>query len=103
MIIDDQFQKLMDAIHSKQSRLDDRLAEFKAPEEAAAKTIKHSKLADQPYTFKKKGNKAQAKFNSQVENSVKDAICELEGKSRSSKAVEQAKATLQQGIKKHAN
>ena len=97
----------MEAIQSTQSSLDDKLADFKAQvcqsqEEAAAKAVKRSKAAEKPYVFKKKGNEAQAKFNSEVQDSVNDALGELEGESRPSKAVTEAKAALEQGLKKLA-
>ena len=106
-ITNEQFSKLMEAIQSTQSSLDDKLADFKAQvcqsqEEAAAKAVKRSKAAEKPYVFKKKGNEAQAKFNSEVEDSVNDALGELEGESRPSKAVTEAKAALEQGLKKLA-
>ena len=102
-ITSEQFSKLMDAIHSTRSSLDDKLEDFKAQvcqsqEEAAAKAVKRSRAAEKPYVFKKKGNEAQAKFNTEVEDSVKDALGELEGESRPSKAITQAKAALEEGI-----
>ena len=44
-----------------------------------AKAVKRSRAAEKPYVFKKKGNEARAKFNSEMEDSINDALGQLEG------------------------
>ena len=106
-ITGDQFAKLMDAIQASQARMDTKLADFqyqvcRSQDEAAAKAVKKSRSAEAPYQYKKKGNEAQAKFNSEVEDAVQEAMDELEGESRPSQSVERAKAALEKGAKKIA-
>ena len=103
----DQFAKLMDAIQASQARMDTKLAEFqnqvcRSQDEAAAKAVKKSRSAEAPYQYKKKGNEAQAKFNSEVEDAVQEAMDELEGEPRPSQSVERAKAALEKGAKRIA-
>ena len=47
-----------------------------------AKAVKRSRAVEKPYVFKKKGKEGyevQAKFNTEVEDSIKDALGQLEG------------------------
>ena len=73
----------------------------RSQDEAVAKAVKKSRSAEAPYQYKK-GNEAQVKFNSEVEDAVQEAMDELEGESRPSQSMERAKAALEKGAKKIA-
>ena len=63
--------ELMQTIGSSQVRLEEQIAQFQAEmrqgqEEAAVKALKRARY-EKPYSFKKKGNEAQALFNAKLD------------------------------------
>ena len=72
-----QFTSLLAAIQESERRLDRKLADFKADvhrgqDEAATKAVNKMRH-DKPYDFKKKAHEEQARFNSQVEETLQEA------------------------------
>ena len=69
--------QLMEAIESSQTRMEEKLAQFRSEvrlgqEEAAAKALKRARY-EKPYSFKRKGNEAQALFNSKLDETLAQA------------------------------
>ena len=67
----------MQTIEASQVRLEEQLAQFQAEmregqEEAAAKALKRARY-EKPYSFKKKGNEAQALFNAKLDETLAQA------------------------------
>ena len=96
-----QFAQLMEAIHGTQTRFDKKLEEFKdevhqGKEEAATKALKHAQY-DRGYTFRKKGNEAQTRFNEKVQESVADAQAALATAPRESPSIQRTKDALEKG------
>ena len=77
----EQFAQLLEAIQANQTRMDEKLEEFRAElqqgqEEAASKALKRVRR-EKAYVFKRKGNKEQAAFNERVEEVIADAQAKL--------------------------
>ena len=69
--------QLMEAIESSHARMEEKFAQFRSEvrlgqEEAAAKALKRARY-EKPYSFKKKGNEAQALFNSKLDETLAQA------------------------------
>ena len=69
--------QLMEAIESSHTRMEEKFAQFRSEvrlgqEEAAAKALKRARY-EKPYSFKKKGNEAQALFNSKLDETLSQA------------------------------
>ena len=80
-ISDDQFAQLMGAITESQSRMEEKLVEFRSEmwqgqEDAAAKALKRARY-EKPYAFKRKGNEEQAAFNAKLDETAVEAEAEL--------------------------
>ena len=72
-----QFAALLAAIRESEHRLDRKLVDFRvdvqqAQDEAATKAVNRMRH-DKPYEFKKKAHEEQARFNTQVQESVQEA------------------------------
>ena len=97
-----QFASLMAAIKSSETRLDQKLAEFKsdvqqAQEEAATKAANRVRR-EKPFEFKKKAHEEQAIFNEKVEDAVKEAQAALSSV-EDSPALQRAQEALEKGAR----
>ena len=72
-----QFSTLLYAMKESERRLDRKLADFRsnvrqAQDEAATKAVNRVQR-ERPYEFKRKAHEEQARFNAQIEESVREA------------------------------
>ena len=75
-LLSSQFTSLLAAIQQSETRLDQKLSEFKtemkgAQEEAAAKAASRVRL-EKPYEYKRKAHEEQATFNTKIQEAVKE-------------------------------
>ena len=80
-ISSDHFVQIMQAIEASQARMDEKFVRFQAEvrqgqEEAAAKALKRAKY-EKPYTYRQKGNEAQAIFNAKVDEALAQTESDL--------------------------
>ena len=71
------FSQLIQAIESSQARMEEKFARFQSEvrqgqEEAATKALKRARF-EKPYSFRRKGNEAQALFNAKVDETLAQA------------------------------
>ena len=80
-ISSDHFVQEVQAIEASQNRMEEKFVHFQAEvrqgqEEAAAKALKRAKY-DKPYAYRRKGDEAQAMFNTKVDEALAQAKSDL--------------------------
>ena len=98
-----QFEQLMSELRQTRSEIQTKIDQLQQNQDHAAHRVGKKLKADHGYTFQKKGNELQFRFNAEVEDNLQRASTEALKINPTSdskrKALETLKAELQGGMK----